>query len=128
MQEGEGAGVERKDAYDLVNPAPSLGISRTTMSTVASIDAYCGFAVLMAQLSPDAMLAFQSGFRPVVHPDTFHQLNQYAAFMSESTGALLSPGGLAERLDFAIDSWLYSGMPAQAQVSLQEPFGHQRGL
>ncbi|KAL8275243.1 hypothetical protein Esti_000827 [Eimeria stiedai] len=48
---------------------------------------------LMSQLSPEAMFALQSAFRPVVHHSTLHLLNQYAAFMSEPNGELKDKGG-----------------------------------
>ena len=75
------------------------------------------FAVLMSQLSSDAMLALQMAFRPVVHPGTFHLLNQYAAFMSDASGEVRSAGGLAQRLDRSIQTWTYAGMPDVAKVS-----------
>lgn len=75
-------------------------------------------ADLISQLSADALNGLQSAFRPIVHPVTFHMLNQYAAFMSKPTGALQDSGGLAKQLDQIIASWTYSGMPSKVQVSL----------
>ncbi|XP_026190108.1 uncharacterized protein LOC34619925 [Cyclospora cayetanensis] len=71
---------------------------------------------LMSQLSSDAMLALQSAFRPVVHPDTLQRLNQYAAFMSKPSGEVRDAGGLAKKLDKVISAWTYTGMPELVKV------------
>ncbi|KAL8432270.1 hypothetical protein ACSSS7_004730 [Eimeria intestinalis] len=70
---------------------------------------------LMSQLSPEAMFALRSAFRPVVHQNTFHLLNQYAAFMSEPNGALKHKGGVVKQLEGLIEKWTYVGMPPAVQ-------------
>ncbi|OEH80124.1 hypothetical protein cyc_03189 [Cyclospora cayetanensis] len=75
---------------------------------------------LMSQLSSDAMLALQSAFRPVVHPDTLQRLNQYAAFMSKPSGEVRDAGGLAKKLDKVISAWTYTGMPELVKEKLDK--------
>ncbi|KAL8453720.1 hypothetical protein Emag_001703 [Eimeria magna] len=76
--------------------------------------------VLMSQLSPEAMFALQSAFRPVVHHNTFHLLNQYAAFMSEPNGAQKDKGGVAGQLEDLIARWTYAGMPSAVQEKTRQ--------
>ncbi|CDI75997.1 hypothetical protein, conserved [Eimeria praecox] len=78
---------------------------------------------LISQLSPDAWEALQSGFRPVLHPEVFHHLNQYAAFYSK----VRDPGGLANELDRMIRKWTYTGMPSKAQEKLKRGLQAETG-
>ncbi|KAL8433929.1 hypothetical protein Efla_001831 [Eimeria flavescens] len=75
---------------------------------------------LMSQLSGEAMFALQSAFRPVVHPDTFHVLNQYQTFMSEASGEQSEPGGIAQRLEMINRTWTYAGMPQNVQEKVRQ--------
>ena len=77
-------------------------------------------AVLKSQLSADAWEALQSAFKPVVHPDVFLRLNQYAAFYSNPSGAVRDPGGTSAELDAIIEGWTHTGMPKKAQVTCEE--------
>ncbi|KAL8451669.1 hypothetical protein Emed_001831 [Eimeria media] len=76
--------------------------------------------LLMSQLSPEAIFALQSAFRPVVHHNTFHLLNQYAAFMSEPNGAQKHKGGVAKELEDLISTWTYAGMPSAVQEKTRQ--------